>query len=82
MKGEMRMWYIIVALVFEILNVATLIWTKFFQKEPLDEVDTFIVEEIYGGKLWRVVLWAIIRIVAWPASIAYTIYVILKWKEA
>ena len=72
------MWYIIVGLVYEILNITTAIYAGFFKKEFEDEFERDLLTGAYEGNPWSTIVGVLLRIFIWPISVIYTGYIIIK----
>lgn len=72
------MWYIIVGLVYEILNIATAIFVGFSKEEFEDEFERELLTGAYEGNAWSTIAGMLFRIFIWPISIVYTGYVTIK----
>lgn len=72
------MWYIIVGLVYEILNIATAIYAGFFKKEFEDEFERDLLTGAYEGNPWSTIARVLFRIFMWPISVVYTGYITIK----
>lgn len=72
------MWYIVVGLVYEILNIVTAIFVGFSKKEFEDEFERDLLIGAYEGNPWSTIAGMLFRIFMWPISVVYTSYITIK----